>query len=122
MEWEKSRLYSSLGQPGFAPTDGELLSVNAAQAWGEMRADVMPFRGQHPPAARRAISELSRAWSATFADVESLFSRINVYERLRRSVREAIFARLVALRGLEARARWGWAAGSSIGFRPFGDT
>jgi len=43
MEWEKSRLYSSLGQPGFAPTDDELASVDAAQAWGRFRPDVMRF-------------------------------------------------------------------------------
>lgn len=110
MEWEKSRLYSSLGQPGFAPTDEELRTVRAKDAWGRFRPDVMRFEGEHPPSVRPAIEDLSRRWAETFAEVDALFSRASVIERLRRSVRKANFARLVALRSLEAGARWGWSA------------
>jgi glycosyl transferase family 2 len=107
MEWEKSRLYSSLGQPGFAPTDAELAGVDAALAWGRFKPVVMRFDGAHPPAARDVIEQLTREWASTFADVESMFSRATPLERLRRGLRRANYARLIALRRLEARARWG---------------
>ena len=107
MEWEKSRLYSSLGQPGFAPTDADLAGVDAARAWGRFKPDVMRFTGPHPPAARPVIEQLSRDWARTFAAVDDLFSRATPLERLRRAVRRANYARLVALRRLEAGARWG---------------
>ena len=107
MEWEKSRLYSSLGQPGFAPTDEELAGVDAAAAWGRFRPDVMRFDGEHPPAARPVIDALSREWAPTFAAVDALFSRASPLERLRRGLRRANYARLIALRKLEAGARWG---------------
>jgi len=110
MEWEKSRLYSSLGQPGFAPTDAELSVVDAAMAWGRMRPDVMRYRGEHPPAVRPLIQDLSTRWAATFADVDAMFARCSTIERLRRTVRRANFSRVIALRGIEAGARWGWSA------------
>lgn len=107
MEWEKSRLYSSLGQPGFAPTDDELAGVDAAQAWGRFRPDVMRFHGDHPNAVRGTIDALGREWAPTFAAVDAMFSQATPFERLRRSVRRANYARLLALRRLEAGARWG---------------
>lgn len=107
MEWEKSRLYSSLGQPGFTPTDEELAGVDAAQAWGRFRPDVIRFDGEHPPAARPVIEALGREWAPTFAAVDSMFSHATPLERLRRSMRSANYARLIALRKLEAGARWG---------------
>ena len=110
MEWEKSRLYSSLGQPGFAPTDEELSLVDAERAWGRMRRDVMRFGGAHPPAALPVIDELSRRWAPTFAVVDALFARCTPIERLRKTVRRANYARMIALRGIEAGARWGWPA------------
>jgi len=110
MEWEKSRLYSSLGQAGFAPTDAELSVVDAAMAWGRMRPDVMRYRGEHPPAARPLIRELATRWAATFADVDALFARCSTVERLRRTLRRANYSRMIALRGIEAGARWGWTA------------
>jgi len=105
MEWEKSRLYSSLGQPGFAPTDADLDAVDAAQAWGRFRPDVMRFSGEHPPAARPIITDLERRWAPTFAAVDELFARCTPLEWVRRGVRRANYARLIALRRLEA-ARW----------------
>lgn len=110
MEWEKSRLYSSLGQPGFAPTDAELSNVDAGLAWARMRPDAMRFKGEHPPAARPVILDLSARWAATFADVDALFERCSTIERLRRSVRRANYTRMLAFRGIEASARWGWPA------------
>jgi hypothetical protein len=110
MEWQKSRLYSSLGQPGFAPTDAELAAVDASQAWGHMRADVMRYRGNHPPAAQAVIAELSQRWAGTFADLDAIFSDCSAIERLRRGVRRANYARLIAFREIEAIARWGWSA------------
>jgi hypothetical protein len=110
MEWEKSRLYGSLGQPGFTPTDEELETVNAAAAWGRMRGEVMRYRGDHPSAVRPTIERLSREWALTFCDVENLFSDVTPIESIRRGLRRANFARLVALRAIEAGARWGWTA------------
>jgi hypothetical protein len=110
MEWEKSRLYGSLGQPGFTPTDAQLETVDAAAAWGRMRGDVMRFKGEHPSAARATIDVLSREWAATFAAVETLFSRCTPLESMRRGLRRANFARLVAMRGIEAGTRWGYSA------------
>jgi len=107
MEWEKSRLYSSLGQPGFAPTDEELAGVDAAQAWGRFKPDVMRFQGEHPAAARPVIAQLNREWAPTFAAVDALFAQATPLERIRRGLRRANFARLVALRRLEARRCWG---------------
>lgn len=107
MEWEKSRLYSSLGQPGFAPTDDELENVDASQAWGRFRPDVMRFDGDHPPAARPVITDLRRAWAPTFAAVDAMFSHVSGFEWLRREIRRANFGRLIALRRLEAGVRWG---------------
>jgi len=112
MEWEKSRLYSSLGQPGFAPTDEELTTVDAALAWGRFRRDVLRFEGEHPPAARAVIADLNARWAATFADVDALFGRCTAAERVRRAVRGFNFSRMVAMRGLDARMRWGWSDGS----------
>ena len=110
MEWLKSRLYSSLGQPGFAPTDAELETVDAEAAWGRMRRDVMRFRGAHPAPVRSTIDRLSREWAATFAEVDALFSRCTPFESMRRNLRRANYARLVGMRGIEARARWGYPA------------
>lgn len=110
MEWEKSRLYSSLGQSGFAPTDAQLASVDAAQAWGRFRKEVLVFEGEHPHAARPAIERLSREWATTFADVDRLFSRRSPLDRIRNRLRGANFSRLLALRALEAGARWGYPA------------
>lgn len=100
MEWAKSRLYSSLGQPGFAPTDEQLRDVTAHQAWKDLRADAMPFRGAHPPAAAGVIAALSREWATTFHDVDALFARATPAEHLRRTVRSANFARVLAMRRL----------------------
>jgi hypothetical protein len=41
------------------------------------------------------------------AAVDALFSQVSPLERLRRGVRRANYARLIALRKLEAGARWG---------------
>lgn len=106
MEWEKSRLYSSLGQPGFSPTDADLERVDAAAAWGRMRGEVMRFHGDHPEAMAPVIERLRCDWAATFADVEALFANCTPLERLRRSLRRANFARVIALRGLASGARW----------------
>ena len=110
MEWEKSRLYSSLGQPGFAPTDDELTVVNAEMAWGRMRGDVMRFDGEHPAAARPVLERLRRDWAPAFADVDALFSSCPPPVRLRRALRRANFKRLVQLRRIEAAVRWRWPA------------
>jgi hypothetical protein len=110
MEWEKSRLYSSLGQPGFAPTDEELSKVDASLAWARMRPDAMRYKGAHPPAAQPVIRDLSARWATTFADVDTLFERCTTMERLRRGIRGANYARMIAFRGIEAGARWGWTA------------
>lgn len=107
MEWEKSRLYSSLGQPGFAPTDDELAGVDAAQAWGRFRPDVMRFDGEHPPAVQPTVDALRTEWAPTFAQVDALFSHVTPLVRLRRGMRRANYARLIALRRLEAGYRWG---------------
>lgn len=109
MEWEKSRLYSSLGQPGFAPTDEALRSVSAELAWGRMRPYVNEYKGAHPPAMRDAVEQLTREWGATFTDVDALYSRCTSLRRLRRTLRKWNFQRLLAFRDVEARARWGWA-------------
>jgi hypothetical protein len=110
MEWEKSRLYSSLGQPGFSPTDSQLEAVDASQAWGRFRRDVLPFEGVHPAAALPTIERLSREWAATFEDVDRLFSRSSPLDRIRNRFRGANFSRLLALRAVEAGARWGYPA------------
>ncbi len=110
MEWEKSRLYSSLGQPGFSPTDDELSRVDAGMAWGRMRSDVLRFTGEHPAAMRATIADLSHRWAANFAQVDALFSPCPPMVRLRRAIRRANFDRVVGLRSVEAAARWGWTA------------
>ena len=98
MEWEKSRLYSSLGQPGFAPTDEQLSRVTAAEAWEDLRADAMRYHGGHPPAAAGVIAALSRDWAATFKEVDALFARCTPLGRVRREVRRANYARVLAMR------------------------
>lgn len=67
----------------------------------------MRFDGDHPAAARPVIAQLSAEWAPTFAAVDELFSQATALERLRRGVRRANFARLIALRRLEAGARFG---------------
>lgn len=110
MEWEKSRLYSSLGQPGFSPTDQDLLAASAERVWGHMRADVMPYRGLHPSAAAATIGRLAQEWCATFAEVDAMFSRCSVMERVRRSVRRINYERLLAFRNIAAGRQWAQAA------------
>lgn len=110
MEWEKSRLYSSLGQPGFSPTDDELLTVDARGAWGRMRGDAMDYHGTHPLSVRLIVRDLSQQWAETFGAVDALFQRPTPLEWLRRAPREANFSRIIAMRRLEARLWWNWSA------------
>jgi hypothetical protein len=104
-EWEKGRLYHSLGQTGFVATDDQMRLASPADVWGHLAPEVMPFRGAHPPSAMPAIRRLSELWAETFADVDRLFSRRASIWRLRGWVRQMNYSRLLAMRRFESRLR-----------------
>ncbi|HEY7981401.1 MAG TPA: hypothetical protein VID19_07930 [Candidatus Eremiobacteraceae bacterium] len=104
-EWEKGRLYHSLGQTGFVATDDQMRAASPADVWGHLAPEVIPFRGAHPPSALETIHRLSKLWADAFADVDRLFSRRPGVGRFRSWVRQMNYSRLLAMRRFEARLR-----------------
>ena len=104
-EWEKGRLYHSLGQTGFVATDEQMRAASPEGVWGHLAPEVMPFRGSHPASALATIHRLSELWADTFADVDRLFSRRAHIWRLRSWVRQMNYSRLLAMRRFESRLR-----------------
>jgi hypothetical protein len=104
-EWEKGRLYHSLGQMGFVASDDQMRTASAADVWGHLAPEVMPYRGGHPPIALDTIRRLSALWADTFADVDRLFARRARIWRFRSWVRQMNYSRLLAMRRFESRLR-----------------
>jgi len=104
-EWEKGRLYHSLGQSGFVASDEQLRTASPEGVWGHLAPEVMPFHGAHPASALTTIRELSELWADTFAGVDRLFSRRKRIWRFRSWIRQMNYNRLLAMRRFEARIR-----------------
>jgi hypothetical protein len=104
-EWEKGRLYHSLGQSGFVASDDQIRTASAEGVWGHLAPEVMPYRGGHPEAALDTIRTLTELWADTFADVDRLFSRRARIWRFRSWVRQMNYRRLLAMRRFESRLR-----------------
>ena len=104
-EWEKGRLYHSLGQMGFVASDDQMRTASAADVWGHLAPEVMPYRGGHPSIAHDTIRRLSALWADTFADVDRLFARRARIWRFRSWVRQMNYSRLLAMRRFESRLR-----------------
>jgi hypothetical protein len=105
-EWEKGRLYHSLGQAGFVATDDQLRGASPAGVWGHLAPEVMPFSGSYPPSALATIRTLSAQWADTFVAVDELFSRRARIWRFRAWIRQLNYGRLLATRRLESKLRW----------------
>jgi hypothetical protein len=104
-EWEKGRLYHSLGQTGFVATDEQMRTASPAGVWGHLAPEVMPFRGAHPAIALPTIRRLSALWADTFADVDRLFSRRARIWQIRGWVRQMNYRRMLAMRRFESQLR-----------------
>jgi hypothetical protein len=104
-EWEKGRLYHSLGQTGFVATEDQMRTATPADVWGHLAPEVMPFRGVHPSSALETIRRLSELWADSFAAVDRLFSRRVALWRFRSWVRQMNYSRLLAMRRFESRLR-----------------
>jgi hypothetical protein len=104
-EWEKGRLYHSLGQTGFVATDDQLRAASPKDVWGHIAGDVMPFAGSYPKSALPVIQRLSSLWAGTFAEVDELFSKYARGWRMRVWLREMNYGRLLAMRRLESHLR-----------------
>jgi hypothetical protein len=105
-EWEKGRLYHSLGQSGFVATDDQMRRASPLEVWGHLTPEVMPFDGAYPASARETIRRLSSLWADTFAEVDELFSRRAHIWRVRAWIRRLNYDRLIAMRRVETRLRW----------------
>ena len=110
MEWEKSRLYASLGQSDWAPDDAALEAATPADVYGERARRAMPHRGAHAPYMMHVIGALSHAWSANFEEIDRLVALQTPADRARNALRAMNYARLLGWRSAEARIRWGWSA------------
>ena len=108
IEWERGRLYRSLGQPDPAVDDELIARATVELVWGEKLREAIRYRGPHPPAAHPTIARLTQLWRDRFAQVDAVAARQSAYERLRNALRAANYARLVAWRRFEARLRWRW--------------
>ncbi|HKW44003.1 MAG TPA: glycosyltransferase [Candidatus Eremiobacteraceae bacterium] len=104
-EWEKGRLYNSLGQSGFVASDEQMRNVSPADVWGHLLPEILPYRGEYPGPARATIARLSAQWAETFTEVDALFSRRAHIWRLRGWIRRLNFDRLLAMRRLESSLR-----------------
>jgi len=107
-EWAKSRLYASLGQPGFVPDDVQMMQPEPAAVWGSLLRDAISYRGPHPALMRPTIAELSSAWNETFRAVDAFVAGRGAGDRIRSAFRAVNYARLLAWRRAEARLAWAW--------------
>jgi glycosyl transferase family 2 len=108
MEWEKSRLYASLGQCDWAPDDSDLVAATPAEVYGERARRAMPHRGAHSVYAASAIATLSREWSSNFREMDRLVALQTPADRARNALRSMNYSRLLGWRSAEARFRWRW--------------
>ncbi|MBC5825477.1 MAG: hypothetical protein GIW99_08235 [Candidatus Eremiobacteraeota bacterium] len=107
MEAEKGRLYSSLGQAGSVVTEHELDALDA-QVWRAMLKTALPFSGRHEPAVLETVRTLTGAWAGTFAQVDALARTRSGADWALAALKGANIARLITLRRVEARLRFGW--------------
>jgi hypothetical protein len=114
MEWEKSRLYASLGQTDWAPDDAALAAASPSDVYGQRALRAMPHRGAHATYALPAIAALSREWLANFNEIDRLVALQGPADRARNALRAINYARLLGWRAAEARIRWGWTAGEEL--------
>jgi hypothetical protein len=107
-EAEKSRLYASLGQKGIAPAAAQVIGATPASVWSRLMKDANRYGGEHPSPAAGTIEHLSTERKHIFAEVDALAQRQNFHDRVRNSIRQVNYSRLLAWRGAQARLRWGW--------------
>ena len=70
--------------------------------------DANRYGGEHPSPAAATIERLSSERKHIFAEVDSLAYRQSFHDRVRNSIRQVNYSRLLAWRGAQARLRWGW--------------
>ncbi|HLJ83703.1 MAG TPA: hypothetical protein VKT51_05975 [Candidatus Eremiobacteraceae bacterium] len=110
MEWEKSRLYASLGQCDWAPDERALATATPADVYGQRARRAMPHRGTHAPFVVPVVAALSHAWSANFREIDRIVALQTPADRAKNAFRAMNYARLLSWRAAEARIRWGWSA------------
>ena len=108
MEWEKSRLYASLGQADWSPDDAALAGANASRVYGERTRQAIAHHGEHPSVASATVAALSREWADNFREIDRLVAGQTPIDRLRNAGRALNYRRLLQWRAAEARLRWGW--------------
>ena len=108
MEWEKSRLYASLGQADWSPDDAALASATASRVYGERTRQAIAHHGEHPGVAAATVAALSREWADNFREIDRLVAGQTPIDRLRNAGRALNYRRLLQWRAAEARLRWGW--------------
>ncbi len=112
MEWEKSRLYASLGQSDWAPDDAALVAATPAEVYGERARQAIRHRGAHSAHVATTIASLSREWLPNFREIDRLVAMQTPADRARNTLRAINYARLLGWRSAEARIRWRWSAGA----------
>lgn len=108
MEWEKSRLYASLGQADWSPDDAALAGATASRVYGERTRQAIAHHGEHAGVAAATVAALSREWADNFREIDRLVAGQTAIDRLRNAGRALNYRRLLQWRAAEARLRWGW--------------
>jgi hypothetical protein len=109
-EARKGRLYASLGQADRAPSEAQVQDATPSQVWPRLLRRAIRYSGQHPAAARPIIDALTLERKEIFAEVDALAAQQTTTQRIRNASRRLNADRLLLLRELEARVRWGWPA------------
>ena len=86
---EKGRLYSSLGQEGSVVAADALDAIDPATYFAEKWPILLPFRGEHPPAARSTLARLRVELGDQFARVDELVRANQAWPRRLRNALEA---------------------------------
>jgi hypothetical protein len=106
-EVDRERLYKSLGQPVTLLDKASLDDITPALVWGEQLRDALPFHGLHPAAAAATIARLRVEWAAVFAEVDRVVAEQGLADRIRNWFRKSNYDRVLWLRAVETRLRWG---------------
>lgn len=86
---EKGRLYSSLGQEGSIVAEDALDRIDPAHYFAEKWPTLLPFRGEHPVAARPVLARLQAELGEQFARTDDLVCASQPWTRRVRNLLEA---------------------------------
>ncbi len=102
---EKELQYADLGAPGKGLAGESLDAIDPARYYAREFDDLLPFRGEHPPAARATIARLRPALHELHALADAAARAQSPAVRMRNAVRSLNFAQRWRLRVLDPTAR-----------------